>query len=326
MFRKKARGLEVHPVRRYRQPRYPKAGDPVVLDLKDARTWPFPSAIAALVIAAAGTSSCDTAAPGISVPVPPGEGPSIVTADIWSEEAHISEPDVLDPPDMAEPDDAPDPIDPPPDLSENGLESPFSFERSQLPPTNVWGKGVPGVLPEEVAVQAVLNAFEQRGLHLSSGVAFNEGGVSVELDGYASGLKVGFEFLSTEWSDMPWTTGPGEETAPNPHDYQEPDEWVQDPETGEYVPIINEDDPNTLSESEMLTLDADMQSGKRYLALINSLDPRFVYPPGSVDGPEYPDDYWSSMGMSNDSPGDAEDALVEAVHEFIDYLEAEGVL
>jgi len=307
----------------YAAPGYPAAGDHVDFDFKDAAGWGLSGAVAAVMVAAAGSSGCTAGlaedpllAPSYqkgseaSTLLDNSAPPSVVSVEATKLLTRRPNPSGQEP--KVEP------------AFERDVDNPFTFQKSNLPPDNIWGKGVPGVLPEEVAVSAILKAFSQRGLELEPGVAYSKNGVAVELDGLLPGSDIGFEYLSTEWSYMPWSANrePGD-PAEQASDYQSADEWVEDPDTGEWIPVVTQDDPQTASEPEMKLLDADMAGGQRHIAMLNSLDPRFVYRPEMEFGS---DDYWSSLGVENATPDEAEDRLVAAVHQFIDFLEQEGAL
>lgn len=317
--------IQVLPLRRYARPSYPRAGEPIELALNDARTWPFPSTVAAVMLAASGAVGCELQPPG--TPVWSGaDDPAQVMTE--GGEALVRPPSGVTPtpPPSSEPPDSSEAVGPAPTVAPHlGLAepltnlapvlwdsapeappyNPFTFEESALPPQNIWGKGTPGILPEEVAVGAIHQVFAARGISLASDVTYATDGVTASLDGLAAHSGVGFEFLSTK---LPGSLQ--EELMVE--DYQPPDDWVEDPESGEWSPVVTSDDPETLSEPELRTLDEDMHAGERHIAAINSADPRFVYNSDLVD--------------VEASQEQALEQLVEAVHQYIDFLVHEGVL
>ncbi len=307
--------LTVVPVSRYARPKYPTAEEPVDLALRDPRTWPFPSAVAALLVAAGGGACGD----GLGSFVPEGV-PGPTSADDVAEFG--------DDIDLSFPERTADgaPLDMPAELSRPAARAeaerivglgpvsgdninPFTMRQSQLPPENVWGKGVPGVLPEEVAVMAIRQVFFERGVSIEGDVAYDHDGVAVELDGLSDDGLVGFEFISTNWA-----LGHGGEPT---DDYQDPN--VQyDAETGTYVPVVGADEPTTLNDNEIEHLDEDLRNGERYVAVINSIDPRFLHQGRDLG--------FGDESSSNLDEEEAVESLVRAVHEFIDFLEHEGVI
>ncbi len=294
----RARPLHLEPLRNYEGARYPTAAEPLDFDLRDPSSWPFSRAVVGLVMAAAGASGCVAS---VETPTEPtGDDPAATTQP--------SRP-VVDLPASEKPGGL-GRADKPPQLQ---YENPLTYAKGMFPPDNPWGKGTPGVIPEGVAVTAILGALEARGLKLQTNVSLNEDSVAVELDGLVSkngGPLVGFEFVNT-W----WTQGQPDD------DYQWPDEWQLDPETDQYVPVIFEDDPTKLSAVEMMKLDSDAEQGKRYVGLVNSMDSRFTF---RTD--EFDDELWDMFGVENLNQEQALETLVEAVHDFVDYLQDQGAL
>jgi hypothetical protein len=348
-----SRDLEVQPVRAYPPPRYPTASEPVELDLSDTRTWPFSTALgraiaaAASALSAVGASGCagevveatpehaasgPERAPGAATPpgdnrpssVPPSLAPARPSTSIDRGAVSISRL-----PGFA-------PNAPPPRVGvphegvhlPRWVENPFTFDKSHLPPDGqVWGKGTPGILPEEVAVAAIRKAFASRAVALQSNVAYAADGVAVQLDGLRStgngnAPAVGFEYVTTWWT----AASQGKPSNGTLDDYQEPDSWATNPDGGKPEPVIKTDDTKTLNVLEMKKLDADAAAGTRFVAVINSLDPRFVYVPTSGPGGGLPPEFWTSTGVANQSEADAVGALVKAVHGFIDFLAAQGAI
>lgn len=277
--------LEVRPLRRYRTPRYPRAGEPLAFSIDDLRTWPFPSAVAAVMLAAAGASGCE-AAPGavgsladtdrpvaevtVSARAPAAIlAPTVPTASVSFEPLETVPMQVAEcSHDCESFDDTLEPVSPPPQSTEN----PFTWAKSELPPPMIWGKGSPSVLPSEVAVAAVRGAFEDRGVPMTADVGYDEGGVALELDGLHEPTTVGFEWIT----------------------------WGY------------EEDEESLTTEEMVRLDKDMTAGERHIAVINAFDPRFSY--------------GSPIVETHDTQEQALEELVGSVHQFVDFLEQEGVL
>ncbi len=85
--------------------------------------------------------------------------------------------------------------------------------------------------------------------------------------------------------------------------------------------MIFEDDPTKLSAVEMMKLDSDAEQGKRYVGLVNSMDSRFTF---RTD--EFDDELWDMFGVENLNQEQALETLVEAVHDFVDYLQDQGAL
>ncbi len=298
MLRARPLHLELKPLLSYQGARYPTADEPLDFDLRDPSLWPFCATVVGVVMAAVGSSGCVATVETSTEPT--SEDPAAT--------AQPTRP-VVDLPASDNPSGL-GRADKPPQLN---YENPLTYAKGMFPPDNPWGKGTPGVIPEGVAVKAILGALEARGLKLDTNVSHNQDGVAVELDGLVSknsGPLVGFEFVNTWWTQ-------GEPVD----DYQWPDEWQLDPETNQYVPVVFEDDPTKLSAVEMMKLDSDAEQGKRYVGLVNSMDSRFTF---RTD--EFDDELWEMFGVENLSQEQAVETLVEAVHDFVDYLQDQGAL
>ena len=308
--RPRTHALAAKPIRRYRIPAYPRAGEPIRLDLADARTWPFRASVAAAVIAAA-APACDSLEGGAHV----GAGTSAAGPDahatIGSETASEFEVEVESESEFEA-------------KAESGSETetettpvnPFTLSASHLPPSNTWGKGTPGVLPEIVAVRAVLGAFAERGVPMVVDAAYAVDGVTVRLDGWNAALGVGFEFIASPIG----ANSEGAGDAPQPEDYQPP-AWIQRPD-GSYGPVERPDHPEGLGDTELTVLDQDLTSATRHVVVINALDPRLTYP--STD--DLPEEFWRANGVENADQEASVQRLVANIHAFLDYLAWQGVL
>lgn len=301
----KARPLRLRPVRIYRGAKYPKAGEPLDVDLGDPRSWPFSPMVTGLLVAATGLPGC------FGITQQDGGSPDRAGSPAGSHRDR--DPRSSSPGERfaQEPSGDLRPILPhEPPVAEPPLENPFALEKSKLPSELVWGKGTPGVLPEEIAMSAILEVFAERGLAMKTNVVYHQEGVALDLDGLATGTtrEVGFELVSSSISG-----GGG--------DFQWPDGYTTDPQTGQSIPFVNVDDPSTLNELEMKTLDQDAAAGSRYIALINPLDPRFVYPTD-----DFPKEILDNLGVENQDQQAALQSLVAAVHGFIDFVEQQGAL
>lgn len=302
--RQRTHALAAKPIRRYRIPAYPRAGEPIRLDLADARTWPFRASVAAAVIAAA-APACDSLEGGAHVGAGTSAGGTDAGATIGSETETESEVEVASDSELAAETD-----------TESTPVNPFTLTASHLPPSNVWGKGTPGILPEIVAVRAVLGAFAERGVLMVVDAAYAADGVTIRLDGWNAALGIGFEFIASELGAQ--SEGAGE--SPQPEDYQAP-VWVQRTD-GSYGPVEGPDDPERLSGTELATLDQDLASAKRHVVVINAVDPRLAYP--STD--DLPESFWRASGVDNANQDASVQRLVANVHAFLDYLAWQGVL
>jgi hypothetical protein len=323
--RPRTHALAAKPVRRYRVPAYPRAGEPIRLDLADPRTWPFRASVTAAVIAAAGAPACDSLEGGARVGAGTSAGGTDANTTIESEFEFESESESETESETETETETETEFESESETeSETGSETeagptpanPFTLSASHLPPSNIWGKGTPGVLPEVVAVRAVLGAFAERGVPMVVDAAYAADGVTVRLDGWNASRGIGFEFIASALGQ----SADGAGASAEPEDYQAP-VWSQRPD-GSSGPVEGPDHPERLSDTELAVLDRDLASATRHVVVINALDPRLVYP--SDVG--LPDDFWRARGVDNVDQAAATQRLVANIHAFLDYLAWQGVL
>jgi hypothetical protein len=117
-------------------------------------------------------------------------------------------------------------------------ENPFTKEK--VKPIK-WGtRAAPTTLPEELALQTILSAFEEKGITFEKNYSYNKDGVTTKLELYNPKKKIGFDIVYTIANDG------------------------------------STNDPDSLDQKEEAVLSEDIKSAKRSIAVISTNDERFA--------------------------------------------------
>ncbi len=132
-----------------------------------------------------------------------------------------------------------------------GEDHVLSWEASQLPMKwHVCLTGKPKWLSEETAREVIEEVFAEAGVRFDEDVAFVRPGIEVELDGYDSERRIGYEWLN--WRD------------------------VEDPERYR-GPVLGERE-KMFSHDEILRIQGLEAEGREYVAIFSHQDDRFSEP------------------------------------------------